>query len=381
MSNEDAQERTEAPTAKKLEDAKKKGQVARSVDLGAAAVTLAATGALMLFGADAARSLMEMLASSLSVRGDDLVHDDIMLRSLGVSSGLALLGMMPLLAATLVAALASPALIGGWNFSTEALAFKPERLDPVKGFGRMFSMRSLVELCKSLAKFALIAGIAVLVIRSQLGEVRALATQPVAPAIIESGRIALYALLAMSAGLAIIAALDAPFQVWQHTKELRMSMQEIREEMKESEGSPETRSRIRSMQQTLAKRRMLQDVPQADVVITNPTHFAVALRYDEKRDFAPVVLAKGSDEVAARIREVAREHGVTLVSAPPLARALFRYVDIGRQVPHTLFVAVAQVLTYVWHIKVARRRGEAPPVPPSFDDSIEHVAAPSGAAP
>ena len=373
MSENDSQERTESPTQKRLEDARKKGQVPRSIDLGAAAVTLAATGALFMFGASAAEGLMRMLVDGLQFRGPELAHDDVMLRQLGDSGALALMAIVPLFAAMFVAAVASPALIGGWTFSSEALSFKPERLDPVRGIGRMFSVRSVVELLKSIAKFALIAGIAVLVIRSQLAEIGALATQSIGPAIVEAGRITLYALLAMAAGLGIIAAIDAPFQLWQHTKELRMSMQEIREEMKESEGSPETRSRIRQMQQTLARRRMLQDVPKANVVITNPTHYAVALRYDEKQDLAPVVLAKGSDEIAARIREVAREHGVPLVSAPPLARAIFRHVDIGRQIPHALFVAVAQVLTYVWQLKVARRQGQPPPPPPAVDPAVEQA--------
>lgn len=371
MSENDSQERTESPTQKRLEDALKKGQVPRSIDLGAAAVTLAATGALFMFGASAAEGLMRMLVDGLQVRGSELAQDDVMLRQLGDSGSLALMAIVPLFAAMFVAAVASPALIGGWTFSSEALSFKPERLDPVRGIGRMFSVRSVVELLKSIAKFALIAGIAVLVIRSQLAEIGALATQSIGPAIVEAGRITLYALLSMAAGLGIIAAIDAPFQLWQHTKELRMSMQEIREEMKESEGSPETRSRIRQMQQTLARRRMLQDVPKANVVITNPTHYAVALRYDEKQDLAPVVLAKGSDEIAARIREVAREHGVPMVSAPPLARAIFRHVDIGRQIPHALFVAVAQVLTYVWQLKVARRQGQPPPPPPAVDPAVE----------
>lgn len=376
MSENDAQERTEQPTAKKLEDARKKGQVPRSIDLGAAAVTLAAVGGLMMFGRSAADGLMGMLTEGLSIRGRDLVQDDLMIRSLMELGALSLLAVTPLFAAMFVAAIAAPALIGGWNFSTESMSFKPERLDPVKGIGRMFSLRSMVELGKALAKFLLVAGIAVVVIRSQSADVGALATQAVGPAILESGRIALFALMAMSVGLVIIAAVDVPFQLWQHTKELRMSMQEIREEMKESEGSPETRSRIRGMQQTLARRRMLQDVPKADVVVTNPTHYAVALRYDERQDFAPVVLAKGSDEVAARIRELARENGVPLVSAPPLARALFRYVDIGRQIPHTLFVAVAQVLTHVMQLKAARRRGDPPPAAPDIDPSVEHAAAP-----
>ena len=374
MSERDDQERTEEATPKKRDDARKKGQVPRSVDLGAAAVTLAAGGALVAFGHGAATGLMGMLAEGLTIPGTEIVHEDVMLRHLGEASALGLLAVVPLFAAMLVAALAAPAMIGGWTFSSESLSFKPERLDPIAGIGRMFSVRSLVELVKSLAKFALIAGIAVLVIRSRLAEVQALATQPLGPAILESGRIALAALLAMSAGLVLIAALDAPFQLWQYSKELRMTQQEIREETKESEGSPETRGRIRSMQQAIARRRMMQEVPKADVVVTNPTHFAVALRYDEKRDFAPVVLAKGADDVAARIREVAREHGVPTVSAPPLARALFRHVDIGRQIPHALFVAVAQVLTYVLQLKMARRRGYAPPRPPEIDPAVETAA-------
>ena len=374
MAERDDQERTEEATPKKREDARKKGQVPRSVDLGAAAVTLATAGALFAFGSGAAHGLMGMLVEGLTFRSAELAYEDVMLRHLGELSALALLAIVPLFAAMLVAATAAPALIGGWNFSGESLSFKPERLDPVAGLGRMFSLRSLVELIKSLAKFALIAAIGVVVIRSQIGEIRALATQPLGPAIIESGRMALFALLAMAAGLGVIAAIDAPFQLWQYAKELRMSHQEVREELKESEGSPETRGRIRAMQQAAARRRMMQEVPKADVVVTNPTHFAVALRYDDKRDHAPVVLAKGADEVAARIREVAREHGVPLVSAPPLARALFRHVEIGRQVPHTLFVAVAQVLTYVFQLKLARRRGYAPPKAPEIDPAVEGAA-------
>jgi len=374
MAERDDQERTQEATPKKREDARKKGQVPRSVDLGAAAVTLATAGALFAFGSGAAQGLMGMLTEGLSLRSAELAYDDVMLRHLGELSALALLAVVPLFAAMLVAAIAAPAMIGGWTFSSESLSFKPERLDPVAGFGRMFSLRSLVELLKSIAKFALIAGIAVLVIRSQLAEIGALATQSIGPAIIEAGRITLYALLSMAAGLGIIAAIDAPFQLWQYAKELRMSHQEIREETKESEGSPETRGRIRSMQQAAARRRMMQDIPKADVIITNPTHFAVALRYDDKQDHAPVVLAKGADEVAARIREVAREHGVPLVSAPPLARALFRNVEIGRQIPHALFVAVAQVLTYVFQLKLARRRGYAPPKPPEIDPAVESAA-------
>jgi flagellar biosynthetic protein FlhB len=374
MAEHDAQERTEQATPKKLDDARKKGQVPRSIDLGAAAVTLAAVGALYLFGAAAAAGLTDMLREGLMLRPGELAYDDIALRQLGDSSARGLLAVMPLFAAMMVAALGAPALIGGWTFSTEALAFKGERLDPIAGIGRMFSVRSLVELLKSLAKFAFVAGLGVLVIGWQLDAIRGLASQPLHTAIVDSGRIAMSALLAMAGGLGVIAAIDAPFQLWQFAKQMRMNMQEIREEMKESEGSPESRSRIRGLQEAAARRRMMHELPTASVVVTNPTHFAVALRYDEGRDGAPVVVAKGADEVAARIREVASGHGVPLVSAPPLARVLFRHVDLGRPIPQGLFVAVAQVLTYVWQLKVARRHGGRLPDPPQVDPAIERVA-------
>jgi flagellar biosynthetic protein FlhB len=374
MAEDDAQERSERPTPKKLDDARKKGQVPRSVDLGAAAVTLTAVGALYLFGAGAAAGLLDMLREGLMLRPGELAHDDIALRQLGDSGARGLLAVTPLFAAVMVAALGAPALIGGWTFSTEALAFKGERLDPIAGIGRMFSVRSLVELLKSLAKFAFVAGLGVLVIFWQLDEIRGLASQPLHSAIIDSGRISMSALLAMSAGLGVIAMIDVPFQLWQFTKQMRMSMQEIREEMKESEGSPESRGRIRSLQEAAARGRMMHEVPKANVVVTNPTHYAVALRYDESRDGAPVVVAKGADEVAARIREVATGHGVPLVSAPPLARVLFRHVELGRPIPQGLFVAVAQVLTYVWQLKVARRQGGRLPDLPQVDPAIEHTA-------
>jgi flagellar biosynthetic protein FlhB len=345
MAEDDAQERSERPTPKKLDDARKKGQVPRSVDLGAAAVTLTAVSALYLFGGGAAAGLLDMLREGLMLRPGELAHDDIALRQLGDSGARGLLAVMPLFAAVMVAALGAPALIGGWTFSTEALAFKGERLDPIAGIGRMFSVRSLVELLKSLAKFAFVAGLGVLVIFWQLDEIRGLASM-----------------------------IDVPFQLWQFTKQMRMSMQEIREEMKESEGSPESRGRIRSLQEAAARGRMMHEVPKANVVVTNPTHYAVALRYDESRDGAPVVVAKGADEVAARIREVATGHGVPLVSAPPLARVLFRHVELGRPIPQGLFVAVAQVLTYVWQLKVARRQGGRLPDLPQVDPAIEHTA-------
>jgi flagellar biosynthetic protein FlhB len=193
-----------------------------------------------------------------------------------------------------------------------------------------------------------------------------LSAEPLNSAIGHSAALAGYALLVLTCGLVLIAAVDVPFQLWQHAKELRMTREEVKEEFKESEGSPETRGRIREVQRALARGRMLQDVPTADVVVTNPTHIAVALRYDENKMRAPLVVAKGTELLAAKIREIATENGVPIVEAPPLARALYKSVEIGREVPAALYVAVAQVLTYVYQLRAARERGSAPPPPPSI---------------
>jgi flagellar biosynthetic protein FlhB len=193
-----------------------------------------------------------------------------------------------------------------------------------------------------------------------------LSSEPIEGAIAHSASLTGYALLVLCLGLVAIAAVDVPFQLWQHSKDLRMTREEVREEYKESEGSPEVRGRIREAQRALARGRMMQEVPKADVVITNPTHFAIALRYDDQKMRAPIVVAKGTDLLAARIREIATESGVPIVEAPPLARALYRTVDLGREVPAALYVTVAQVLTYVYQLKAAWERGTQPPPAPTF---------------
>jgi flagellar biosynthetic protein FlhB len=230
----------------------------------------------------------------------------------------------------------------------------------------MFSVRGVVELGKGLAKVGVIGLLGWIVLRGLTPELMGLSSEPLNNAIGHAVSLAGYALLVLVCGLAVIAMVDVPFQLWQHAKELRMTRQEVREEYKESEGSPETRGRIREAQRALARGRMLQDVPKADVVVTNPTHFAVALRYDEHKNRAPIVVAKGTELLALKIREIATENGVPVVEAPPLARALHKSVEIGHEVPAALYVTVAQVLTYVYQLKAARERGMAPPPAPQF---------------
>jgi len=370
MAENDA-ERTEQPTQKRLDEARKNGQIPRSTDLNAAAVVLFAGGALHFLGRGLGSDLFDLMREGLTISREQALDQSSAISMFASSVQHALLAIAPILGLTLVAALLAPLSIGGWNLAFGTLAPDFSRLSPMKGFGRIFSMRGLVELVKAFAKFAIVAVIAVMFLWMKTGEMMGLGAEPTAAAIGHAITLSGHALLFVSAGLALIAAIDVPFQLFQHLKSLRMTREEIREEMKESEGNPEVKSKIRHLQQERSRRRMMQEVPKADVIVTNPTHFAVALRYDDKRMRAPIVVAKGADEVAAKIREVGGEHNVPIFEAPPLARALFRAVDLNEEVPARLYVAVAQVLTYVYQLKAAKRTGAEPPTPPSIDPAVE----------
>ena len=369
-SNND-QERSEQPTAKRLEEARKEGRVPRSTELGTAAVLLVAGGALRMLGAAAGTTLAGMMRSALTLHTDQSLDPQLALPTAAADALHAFIACAPIFGLTVVAALAAPLALGGWNLSFEALAADFTRLDPIEGFKRLLSVRGAVELGKAFAKFVLVAGVAVLVLRDETGKFLSLGGEPLTAAIVQAADLVADALLLMAAPLGLIAAIDVPWQLFQHHKRLRMSRQEIREEMKESEGSPENRMRVRRVQRELLKRRMMHEVPQADVIVTNPTHFAVALRYEESRMRAPRVVAKGADLIAARIREIAAEHSVPVFEAPPLARALYHNVDIGAEIPAALYVAVAQVLTYIYRLRSARVSGGLPPDPPVIDPSIE----------
>jgi flagellar biosynthesis protein FlhB len=368
---ENAQERTEQPTAKRLEEARRKGQVPRSTDLTTAAVVLIAGAGLDFFGGHMAAALDGLMRTGLTVSRGQLLDERGLVTALVAYGAQALLACAPVLLLTLAAALAAPMALGGWSLSFEALAPDFTRLSPANGLQRIFSARSLVELAKAFAKFLLVAAVAVAFLWKNSGQLLALGEEPLRPAIAHAVGLASRALLTLAASLGVIAAIDVPWQLWTYTRSLRMTRQEIRDELRESEGSPEVKGRIRRIQQEMARRRMMQEVPKADVVVVNPTHFAVALRYDEQRMRAPIVVAKGADEVAARIREVATEHRVAIFEAPPLARALHRAVPIGGEIPASLYVAVAQVLTYVYQVRAATSAGAAPPPPPHIDPAVE----------
>lgn len=361
------QEKTESPTQKRLEDARKRGQVPRSRDLSAAAVTLA--GGLGLYGVGQLLGgrMLSLMRQSMSFTRDELLQPERMLDNLGDAALQAALGAAPLLGLLLAAALLAPLLIGGWTFSSTALAPDWQRLDPVAGMGRVFSARGLLEVLKSLARFAVVALVAVLVLRHDFSAYTALGSQSVRTGIAQALSLCGEAFILFGGGLALIALVDVPLSLWQHNRSLRMSREEIRQEAKETDGNPEVRGRIRRTQQEMSRRRMMEEVPRADVIVTNPTHYAVALRYDEQRMRAPIVVAKGADLVALQIRRIAGLHSVPIVEAPPLARALHAGCTLGDEVPARLYAAVAQLLTYVYQLRTARRRGGALPELPHIE--------------
>jgi len=370
---ENEPERTEQPTPKRLEEARKRGQVPRSTELSAAAVLLTAGGGLHFLGRYMGGQLDGLMSSALALSREQSMDETFMLATLSNDVLHALVTCAPILVLTLIAALTAPMLLGGWNLSFAALAPDLTRLNPLAGFARMFSARGAVELGKAFAKFVALALVAFHILHQKSAELLGLGMEPTRAAIGHAASVTGYAFLMLAGTLGLIAAVDVPWQLWQHTRRLRMTRQEVREEMKESEGSPEIKGRIRSLQREVAKRRMMQEVPKADVVIVNPTHFAVALRYDEQRMRAPLVVAKGADLIAARIREVATESKVPIFEAPPLARALFRSAEIGAEIPASLYVAVAQVLTYIYQLKTASSRGMSPPRPPDIDPNIDQT--------
>lgn len=367
MAETEEHDRTEPATQKRLDEARKNGQIPRSRDLTAAAVMLTAGIALQTLGGTLGGRLATMMRHGLQVSRAQAMDSTQMLAGLGESCLNALLAIAPILGLTMLAAIAAPLALGGWAFSGEVMVPKLERLNPVAGMARMFSARSWVELAKALAKFGVVGVAGAIVLSVNFSALMGLGSEPVDAAIGHAITISGQALISLTAALIFIAAIDVPFQLWQHHKELRMTRDEIKQEARESDGSPEVKGKIRRLQKEISQRKMMLDVPKADVIVVNPTHYAVALRYDDQNMRAPVVVAKGVDLMAARIREVATEHKVPIFEAPPLARALHRTVKIGDEIPANLYVAVAQVLTYIFQLRSARRDHQPPPVIPVIE--------------
>lgn len=354
-------EKTEQPTPKKIQDARKKGQIARSKDLGTAFVLISSAVALLLFGPMLAGRMLTIGKRMFTLQPKDVFDTQSMFSAWGEIMQLLLPPMLIIFSFILVAAFVGNCLLGGFNFSWEAAGPKASKMSPIKGFQRMFGMQALVELGKSILKVLVVIGMALGLLSLFFRDIMTLSVMS-APNNIED---ALWVLGWMFFGLCcsviIIALVDAPYQAWKHNKELMMTLQEVKDEHKNMEGDPRVKARIRRTQMQMSMKRMMQEIPSADVIVTNPTHYSVALRYKQGRDRAPVVVAKGIDMIAMQIRKVAKEHKVPLVESPALARAIYYTTELDRPIPDALFSAVAQVLAYVYQLNLfVKGRGKRP---------------------
>ena len=364
-----AQERTEEPSQRRLEKAKKDGEVPRSRELVTTCMFLGGVSAMMAFSPFMSSQFQQLFTQNLELRPEILLDKSQMAKHLGESVLTGISALLPVFAVILFAVLAGSLMMGGWAFSHKQYQPKLSRLSPIQGIKRIVSVRSLVELVKSILKVSLIVGTLILVITNQWPELIALNQQAVRPALLHSLMLAGGGILMYAFALAFIAAIDIPFQKWQHMKKLRMTKQELKDEQKDTDGRPELKSRIRDLQREQANRRMMQEVPKADVIIRNPTHYAVALKYDSNRAKAPFVIARGVDDVAMKIIEVANAHERPVVSSPALTRAIYYSTKLNQEVAADLYMAIAQVLAYVYRLRQfsAGLGPEPSPLPEEFE--------------
>jgi flagellar biosynthetic protein FlhB len=344
-------ERTEEPSQRRLQEARERGQIPRSRELTNFATMIGGSAALVAIGGSLTARLSQMMRKGLSIDAQTLRDTDSMAASLGDAGVSAVLALMPVFGALVALVLLASVLLGGWNFSPRAMTPDFSRLSPMAGLQRLFGLRGLTELGKALLKCLLVGGVCAGIVTWTFGDVLSLARMAPRAAVGRGAGLLSWSFVWLCASLALVAMVDVPLQLFQFKRALRMTRQELRDESKEMDGRPETKQRIRQMQQTLARRRMMHKVPSADVVIVNPTHFAVALKYDPKKMRAPRVLAKGVDMVAQNIRRIAEEHRVPVFESPKLARALYGSTDLNKEIPAGLYVAVAQVLSYIFRLR------------------------------
>jgi len=362
--NKDGQEKTEEPTAKRLADAKKKGQIARSKELNTMAITLIGGIALVSMSGHIGDGLWDLMTNNFTIPRQDIYDPTAMVNRLALAIEDALFMLLPFFLVVVVLAIASSVALGGYIFSGESMTPKLSKLNPIKGLKRLFSLKGLMELVKALAKFLLVGSATGLVLWNILDKFLALSQMDLDKAINEMSGLIGGSFILISTTLIIIAMIDAPFQLWQHKRQLKMTRHELREEMKDTEGRPEVKGRIRNLQRELAQRRMMEEVPKADVIVTNPTHYAIALRYDQENMLAPEVVAKGKGEVAANIRRIGLEHEVSMVESPMLARAIYFSTELGEAIPAGLYLAVAKLLAYVFQLRVYSKDGGSRPEMP-----------------
>jgi len=367
MADENDQDKTESPSARRLEKAREEGQVPQSRELSTFVVLMVGASLIWVTGNGMVSSLSGMMKSSLVFDASLSAGTDTLFSQIADNLYRVMFGFSPLLLAIVVVVLLTPILFRGWLFSARPLMPNFSRINPVSGVKRIFSMDTLTELIKSIAKVGLLGVVGFWFIWDNRQAFFSLIGEPALPSFQHLGQMLGKGFLLMVGAMAAIVLVDAPYQLWSHYRKLRMSREELKQEARESDGDPHIKARIRALQRDAARRRMMAEIPNADVVVTNPTHYAVALKYKEGNMRAPRVVAMGADLIAARIRGEADLHHIPILEAPPLARALHAGCDLGDEIPARLYAVVAQVLTYVYQLKVAKRVGYGLPTPPHID--------------
>jgi flagellar biosynthetic protein FlhB len=375
MAEDSDAERTEPASEKRLRQAREDGDIPRSREVATFTVLMTAGAGLWMMGGGIVNTLSTTLQRGLSLDREQIYNPNALIERIGADIAGVLLACLPLAGAVMLMMLASPLVIGGWNFSAKAFMPNFGKLNPMRGLGNMVSTNALIELLKAVAKTLLVGAVAWFVVLSQKDAVIGLVAEPFSSAAPHLGGLIAKAFLTMVGALGAIAILDGPYQMWHYADKLKMTRQEVIQESKESDGNPQIKGKIRQMQREMAQKRMMSNVPTADVVVTNPTHFAVALKYADGQRGAPRVVAKGTDEVAAKIREIAKENKVAMLEAPALARALYKHTEIDDEIPEALYSAVAEVLAYVFQLRAYSKgtldqypdRPKKLPVPPEMD--------------
>jgi flagellar biosynthesis protein FlhB len=365
MAEDSDLEKTEEASPKRIEKAREEGNVPRSRELATCAVLFAAGLGLLMMGSNLNQALKDSMTSGLSFERALAFEPTLLLMKISGMISALLFAFTPFALILIAVAIASPILIGGWVFSNKAYLPQFSRLNPIQGLSNLISKNAAVELIKAMVKAILVAFVAYIVITKDMEPILSLSLMSVESSVSQVGHIMLMGFISIVSVLVFIAAIDVPYQLYQYANKLKMTKEEVRQESKESEGNPEIKARIRQQQREMAKRRMMSEIPKADVVITNPTHYAVAIQYQNEGMSAPIVVAKGADLVALKIREIAAEHKIVTMEAPKLARALYAHTELGQEIPEALYSAVAEVLAYVFQMRVFKKQGGFRPEVPS----------------
>lgn len=345
-----SQEKSEEPTARKLQKAREDGQIPRSKELSTSLVLIVGAISLWSFGDVIFDGAKNIITYNFMLEREHMFDDKQMIIHLSASALEAILSIAPVMAALVVAAIFGPLALGGWMFSGKSLMPKASRISPIAGLKRMFGMKALVELLKSWAKVLTIAFCTIGLFYWLKDDLLTINREPTEPAIMHAIQLVMTGALVLAVSTLLVSIIDVPFQIYDFTKKMKMSLQEVKDEHKDTEGKPEVKQRIRRLQYEMSQRKMMEDVQDADVVITNPTHYSVALKYSSDSMGAPILVAKGFDEMAFKIREIAKHHKVPVIESPALARSIYTYTSIGKEIPEGLYVAIAQVLAYVYQL-------------------------------